>query len=279
MGIVHRDVKPGNIILTRKDEPKLMDLGLAKGPVDLGLTQHGATVGTPQFISPEQAQDPRKADTRSDIYSLGATLYAMVTGRPPFQGTTLAEVLTKVLYEAPTPPRVLNKKVSPEVGYLIERMMLKDPALRYRTPSDVVHDIDEILAGRSIIPDGFTGNWEAFLLRKRIRKWTKLGVGAVVGLVLLGAGALDHARPHPDTRGARARRGGYQADLLATAAESSDSEVMIREKFLKAQESGSSRSAWRPTGSRTAEATSGVSTRSPAATRPTPRLRKAWRRP
>lgn len=233
MGVVHRDVKPGNIILTRKDEPKLMDLGLAKGPVDLGLTQHGATVGTPQFISPEQAQDPRRADTRSDIYSLGATLYAMVTGRPPFTGTTLAEVLTKVLYEAPTPPRVLNKKVSPEVGYLIERMMLKDPALRYRTPSAVVHDIDEILAGRSIIPDGFTGNWEAFLLRKRIRKWTKIGVAVVVGLVLLGTGAwvaVDRIR----TREARAQGAEeIRQTLLLTEVESSDSELMVREKLLE----------------------------------------------
>jgi len=235
MGVVHRDVKPGNIILTRKDEPKLMDLGLAKGPVDLGLTQHGATVGTPQFISPEQAQDPRRADTRSDIYSLGATLYAMVTGRPPFQGTTLAEVLTKVLYEPPTPPRVLNKKVSPEVGYLIERMMLKDPGLRYRTPADVVHDIDEILAGRSIIPDGFTGNWEAYLLRQRIRRWTKIGITAAVTLLLLGAGAwygIDRYRTE------QRRQHGKEVIrevLLHTAPVRSDNAVEIAEKLLKAR--------------------------------------------
>ena len=172
MGVVHRDVKPGNVLLTRQGVPKLMDLGLAKGPVDLGLTQHGSTVGTPQFISPEQAQDPRKADTRSDIYSLGATLYAMLAGRPPFEGSTLAEIITKVLYEQPTPLRVMNPAVSGEAGYLVERMMLKDPSLRYPTPADVVTDVDRILGGRSIVPVGFTGNWEAWLLRRR--QWRRL---------------------------------------------------------------------------------------------------------
>lgn len=188
MGVVHRDVKPGNVLLTRQGEPKLMDLGLAKGPVDLELTQHGATVGTPQYISPEQAQDPRKADTRSDIYSLGATLYALVTGRPPFDGTTLAEILAKVLYENPTPPRVLAPGLSAATGYLIERMMVKDPSLRYHTPADVVRDIDRILAGQSIMPAGFRGNWEAYLLRQRIRRRTTWGAIALAALLLLGFG-------------------------------------------------------------------------------------------
>jgi serine/threonine-protein kinase len=190
-GVVHRDVKPGNVLLTRQGQPKLMDLGLAKGPEDLGLTQHGATVGTPQYISPEQAQDPKRADTRSDIYSLGATLYALLTGRPPFEGSTLAEMLTKVLYETPAPPRTLNPKVSAETGYLVERMMLKDPGLRYQTPAEVVADVERIQAGRSIMPAGFRGNWEAYLLRRRIRRWTS--VGAVAVAVLVVAGLATHA--------------------------------------------------------------------------------------
>jgi serine/threonine-protein kinase len=190
MGVVHRDVKPGNVLLTRQGVPKLMDLGLAKGPVDLGLTQHGATVGTPQFISPEQAQDPRKADTRSDIYSLGATLYAMLTGRPPFEGSTLAEIITKVLYEQPTPVRVLRAEVSGEASYLVERMMLKDPSLRYHTPAEVVADLDRMIGGRSIVPPGFTGNWEAWLLRRRMRVWGRRGALAAIALLVLGSGVF-----------------------------------------------------------------------------------------
>lgn len=188
MGVVHRDVKPGNILLATSGVPKLMDLGLAKGPVDLGLTQHGATVGTPQYISPEQALDPRRADTRSDIYSLGATLYAMLAGRPPFDGSTLAEVLTKVLYEVPLPVRTLAPDVSPETGYLVERMMLRDPALRYRTPADVVADIDRLEQGTSILPKGFAGNWEAFLVRRQVRRRTLLAVGGVAAGALVAVG-------------------------------------------------------------------------------------------
>ena len=189
MGIVHRDVKPGNILIGRGGTPKLMDLGLAKGPIDAGLTQHGATVGTPQFMSPEQAESPDKADTRSDIYSLGATLYAMVTGRPPFEGSTLAEIITKVMSQQPVPPRVRNPDISPEVSHLIERMMLKDASLRYATPSYVIEDIDRIRGGQSIIPTGFQGNWEAYLLRKRFMRWRKRIVVGLAAVLLLGGGS------------------------------------------------------------------------------------------
>ena len=198
MGVVHRDVKPGNILVSKAGGvPKLMDLGLAKGPIDLQLTQQGATVGTPQFMSPEQAESPEKADIRSDIYSLGASLYAMVTTRPPFEGSTLAEIITKVMTRQPVPPRVRNEDVSPEVSHLIERMMLKDPSLRYATPAQVVADIDMIRGGQSIIPRGFQGNWEAYLLRQRWRKRKKWLVGAGAALLVLGLGlamVMSHFR-------------------------------------------------------------------------------------
>ena len=208
MGVVHRDVKPGNVLLTRNGTPKLMDLGLAKGPIDLGLTQHGATVGTPQYIAPEQALDPRKADTRSDIYSLGATLYAMLTGVPPFDGRTLAEILTKVLYEVPPPVRSRRPEVSAETGYLVERMMLRDPTLRYRTPAQVVVEIDRLRQGQSILPEGFSGNWEAWLLRRRVRKTTLLaGAGVLAGLlVAVGGKVVLDARRTSRARDEVARR-------------------------------------------------------------------------
>ncbi|MFM8979282.1 MAG: protein kinase domain-containing protein [Planctomycetia bacterium] len=215
MGVVHRDVKPGNVLLTRQGEPKLMDLGLAKGPVDTGITQQGATVGTPQYISPEQAQDPRKADTRSDIYSLGATLYALVTGKPPFEGTTLAEVIAKVLYETPTPPRVLNPAVSAETAYLIERMMLKDPSLRYQVPAQAVAAIDAILAGRSIVPEGFRGNWEAYLVRQRVRRWAVRGAVGLAASVALVLGGLAWQEQH--AAGERRLRAEASAEALLPA--------------------------------------------------------------
>ncbi len=234
MGVVHRDVKPGNIVLSRQGVPKLMDLGLAKGPVDMGLTQHGATVGTPQFISPEQAQDPRRADTRSDIYSLGATLYAMLTGRPPFSGSTLAEVLTKVLYREPAPLRVLNKEVSPDTGYLVERMMLKDPGLRYRTPAEVVHEIDRILAGESILPAGFRGNWEAYLLRRRVKRITRIAVVSLVVLLLAGAGVVFGLRRAEDRRTYAAHVVAVEDALLHTELAKTDGALDVQRKMMKA---------------------------------------------
>ena len=213
MGIVHRDVKPGNILIGKGGTPKLMDLGLAKGPIDAGLTQHGATVGTPQFMSPEQAESPDKADTRSDIYSLGATLYAMVTGRPPFEGTTLAEVITKVMSQQPVPPRVRNPDVSPEVSHLIERMMLKDASLRYATPALVIEDIDMIRGGQSIIPRGFQGNWEAYLLRKRFLAWRKRILIGAAAVLIVGFGLWAYLKSQAKELGRRSA-GQLAADIL-----------------------------------------------------------------
>lgn len=145
--IVHRDVKPGNILLARDGRVKLTDFGLARGEVDMELTRAGTTVGTPQYLSPEQARNPRQADYRSDLYSLGATLYHMMTGRPPHVGESLAEVLTHILFSAPTPPAALNPKISPSFSRIIARLMAKDWRLRYSSAPEVIADLRAITPG------------------------------------------------------------------------------------------------------------------------------------
>ena len=117
-GVVHRDIKPSNIIITPSGRAKLVDMGLARRferGGDNGLTQSGMTLGTFDYISPEQARDPRDVDVRSDLYSLGCTLFQMLTGRPPFPGGTVLQKLIQHQEEPPADVRTLNPQVPVEL--------------------------------------------------------------------------------------------------------------------------------------------------------------------
>ena len=159
-GVVHRDVKPSNIIITPFGRAKLVDMGLARRferDGDDGLTQSGMTLGTFDYISPEQARDPRNVDVRSDLYSLGCTLFYILTGRPPFpEGTVLQKLLH---HQEDTPPdvRALNPKVPANLASIVEKLMAKDRDRRYQTPEQLVRDL-LIVAGalglRSLNPEG-----------------------------------------------------------------------------------------------------------------------------
>jgi serine/threonine-protein kinase len=166
-GIIHRDVKPGNIIVTPDGMPKLTDYGLAKGPTDFTLTQSGVTVGTPQYISPEQAKDPANVDIQTDLYSLGATAYHMLAGVPPHTSDTLAGLLTKVLYEKPRTARQVNPKVSQGASFLVEKLMAKHRRHRYREPRDVLRDLRALAAGKSIVPRNWAGDFEVHEARRQ----------------------------------------------------------------------------------------------------------------
>jgi len=160
-GVVHRDIKPSNIIITPSGRAKLVDLGLARNENKedhaADLTVAGTTLGTFDYISPEQARDPRTADVRSDIYSLGCTLYHMLTGEAPYpEGTVLQKLLQHQGDEAPD-PSLKNRLVPENLSVVVRKMMAKDPRRRYQNPEQLVRDL-MLVAGamglRSVSPEG-----------------------------------------------------------------------------------------------------------------------------
>ena len=149
-GLVHRDIKPDNIIITPSGVAKLTDLGLVRrvGAEAGRLTQLGMAIGTPHYVSPEQARGTVEVDIRSDIYSLGATLYHLVTGEPPFKGRSAVEIMNKHLKEELVSPQDINPDLTDEITRVIERMMAKDPADRYQTPAELIRDLELVSFGR-----------------------------------------------------------------------------------------------------------------------------------
>jgi serine/threonine protein kinase len=141
--IVHRDIKPENILLDARGTPKLADLGLAKHVIDTraSITLGGSFMGTPAYMSPEQARDAKVADTRDDIYSLGATFYECLTGVPPFQGETPYNIMSELLTK-PTPrPRDLRPELMKSTDLICRKMMAKSRDLRYATARELMQDL------------------------------------------------------------------------------------------------------------------------------------------
>lgn len=153
-GVVHRDVKPANVLLARPDWPMLADFGLIKlVGQQRGITRPGVTIGTPAYFSPEQAAGD-EVDHRTDIYSLGVILYQMLTGRLPFESDSPVEMMLKRLYEQPTPPRSLNPRISPQLEAALMRALARQPAARYPTMDAFLYDLLRIpgATGRPVLP-------------------------------------------------------------------------------------------------------------------------------
>ncbi len=149
-GLIHRDVKPENIMLTRDGTAKLADLGLARLTADeqLAESERGMAMGTPYYIAPEQVRGEVDVDIRADIYSLGATLYHMVTGRVPYTGSNVIEVMQKHLRGRLVPPDHLNTSLSGGLGEVVETMMARDRDQRYASPKDLLIDLKQLMEGK-----------------------------------------------------------------------------------------------------------------------------------
>lgn len=148
-GLIHRDVKPANIVLTTDGIAKLADLGMARHMTDeMAIRkERGLAIGTPYYMAPEQARARDDVDGRADIYSLGATLYHMTTGVPPYQGKDAETVIRAHLEGDLTPPDHLNRELSSGLGEVVEIMMARDRRNRYANADDLIIDLECLIAG------------------------------------------------------------------------------------------------------------------------------------
>jgi beta-lactam-binding protein with PASTA domain/tRNA A-37 threonylcarbamoyl transferase component Bud32 len=150
-GIVHRDIKPGNVMLTRAGDVKVMDFGIARAVSDsqMTMTQTAQVIGTAQYLSPEQARGER-VDARSDLYSTGCLLYELLTGRPPFTGDSPVAIAYQHVKEDPVPPSQVDPEVPPWADAIVLKAMQKDPADRYQSAGEMRNDIQRALSGAPV---------------------------------------------------------------------------------------------------------------------------------
>ena len=162
--VVHRDIKPSNLLITPAGQAKLIDMGLARlREVDAAaadLTASGVTLGTFDYISPEQARDPRNTDVRSDIYSLGCTFFFMLAGRPPFLGGTMLQKLLQHQADQPPDLRQFRPELPDDVNRILRKMLAKDPRHRYSSPMELVNDLLWVARAAGLRPAAPGGrNW------------------------------------------------------------------------------------------------------------------------
>ncbi|MEU0095955.1 Stk1 family PASTA domain-containing Ser/Thr kinase [Kribbella sp. NPDC006257] len=150
-GIVHRDIKPGNVMLTPQGQVKVMDFGIARAVADTSstMTQTAAVIGTAQYLSPEQARG-ETVDARSDLYSTGCLLYELLVGRPPFVGESPVSVAYQHVREEPLPPSSFDPDIPPEVDAVVLKALTKNREHRYQSASEMRADIHRVLAGQQV---------------------------------------------------------------------------------------------------------------------------------
>ena len=189
-GIIHRDLKPGNILMNAAGEPIVTDFGLAKRvDVDSNLTQDGRVLGTPSFMPPEQATG--NADVigeTTDVYSLGAVFYALLTGRPPFQAATPIDTLRQVIGREPPSPRTLNSDLNKDLETICLKCLNKDPRKRYPSAASLAAELDRYLSGKPIFARPITRRERFRRVCKRNPVVTAL-TAAVVLVFLVGFAA------------------------------------------------------------------------------------------
>jgi eukaryotic-like serine/threonine-protein kinase len=219
--VIHRDIKPSNLLLDQQGVLWIADFGLARRIEDPAMTQSGAMLGTPRYMSPEQAEAARRpVDQRSDIYSLGATLYELLTLRPVFEGRTPQDVLFQILVRQPVAPRRLNPEVPADLATIVMKAMAKRPEDRYQSARELADDLQhwqkmEPIMARPIGPLGRTIRW----CRRNPRMAAVTATAAAIIIALTGIYIANLTKKNQEIRTAldRAELGIRRAELDAAA--------------------------------------------------------------
>ena len=204
-GIIHRDIKPDNILIAKDGSVKLSDFGTAKSMLmEAGVTHTGQVIGTPNYISPEQVRADKTIDARADLYSLGATLYHVLTGQLPFQATSPMEIMRLHLTQQLDSPLDLNSELSDGAVEIVVKLMAKSRDKRYQNAADLIEDLDQVLAAASPKHSAIDVNESVIRPPRRPRK--KRGkneqgclsvIVVVVGLSVVVRLCLTTRRPNP----------------------------------------------------------------------------------
>jgi serine/threonine protein kinase len=213
-GVIHRDLKPGNILLTSTGEPKIADFGLAKRlDLDSGHTRTGEILGTPHYMAPEQAEGKGlPIGPAADVYSLGSILYEMLTGRPPFKADNPFVTIAQLLVKRPTPPTQIRKEVPRDLELICLKCLEKDPAERYGSALALAEDLQRFLKGKkiSVHPPG--------LVHRAVR-WCRgnpVPTGVILAVTVGGVLGFWHLSRLSDdlVRQSALEGAAYQADML-----------------------------------------------------------------
>ena len=244
-GIVHRDLKPSNILVNRNGRPIVTDFGLAKDlHADTLYSMTGDIMGTPAYMAPEQATGQvADLDFRADIYSMGALLYAMLTGSPPFEGKTLVETLGRVINEEPKPLHVLDPSIDADLGAICLMAMEKDPKDRYETSEDLSTDLRSFINGGPIKAQPW--NWRRSsrrIMRKHRRELQfaaialiGIGIAALVSPIVFSRSYLDIATAH---------MGSGSADLVVDTVTAVSHEIEAPDQLAPEDVPGAARLLW-----------------------------------
>lgn len=220
-GLIHRDIKPGNILVEKTEDgewkPYVLDFGLARETAGDGLTMTGTVVGTPMYMAPEQVRgEIRSLDRRTDIYSLGGTLYTALAGHPPYPGQTAGELLVQVLLSEPKPLRKVNPRLPPDLETIVMKCLEREPQQRYDSCRSLADDLRRYLDGEPIAAR--RAGWAYKLLKKAKKHLALVTVSslAMVGLALLGTMWL-HSRWQGRQQAEMARLFGQEVKEVETA--------------------------------------------------------------